>query len=79
MAINNRFQVLLDSLTATIDEKIKISTITTSGTSFAEAVTSGAQNPPDFRKIMLTNHDEQLLEESERAARVKNLIIHGIE
>ena len=79
VAINNRFQVLQDSLTATIDEKIKISTIPTNGTSFADAVTSGAQNPPDFRKIMLTNRNEQLVEERDKAARAKNLIIHGIE
>ena len=35
VAINNRFQVLQDSLTATIDEKIKISTVHTNATSFA--------------------------------------------
>ena len=79
VAINNRFQALQDSLTATIDEKIKITTAPINGTSFAEAVTSGAQTPPDFRKIMMTNRNEQLVEEKDKSARAKNLIIHGIE
>ena len=79
VAINNRFQALQDSLTATINEKIKISTAPINGTSFANAVTSGAQTPPDFRKIMMTNRNEQLVEEKDKAARAKNLIIHGFE
>ena len=79
VAISNRFQVLQDSLTATIDEKIKISTVPTNATSFSDAVTSGTQNPPDFRKIMLTNRNEQLVEERDKASRAKNLIIHRIE
>ena len=79
VAINNRFQVLQDSLTATLDEKIKNSTVPINGTPFADAVSSGTQNPPDFRKIMMTNRNEQLVEERDKAARVKNLIIHGME
>ena len=79
VAIKNRFQVLQDSLTATIDEKIKNSTVPINGTSFADAVSSGTQNPPDFSKIMMTNRNEQLVEERGKAARAKNLIIHGIE
>ena len=79
VAINNRFQVLQDTLTATIDEKIKVTTVPINGPSFADAVTSGAQNPPDFCKIMMTNRNEQLVEERDKAARAKNLIIHGME
>ena len=79
VAINNRFQVLQDSLTATIDEKIKNSTAPINGTSFADAVSSGTQKPPDFRKIMMTNRNEELVEERDKAARAKNLIIHSIE
>ena len=67
VAINNRFQVLQDSLTTSIDEKIKISTTHTNEISFADAVTSGAHTPPDFRKIMLTNRNEQLVEERDKA------------
>ena len=81
--LERRFKSLQDTLAASIEEKMKINYKATGDNdtrSFARTAEKNTiEKPEDFRAIMLSQRNEELVEEGDRAARAGNIIIHGVE
>ena len=80
--LETRLKSLQDTLTASIEEKLKVcyNKMTSNSKSYAQiAGRNTIENPEEFRTILLSTRNEELVEERNRTARAGNIIIHGVD